>query len=90
MGLLGSEGGRGSLRSEEPLDHVKWIGHLGGIGNHGRERLAIGTGEVERGVADLVPPWLPLFGQPSHGTCAAATPVEFAEEWTIRNQKQLV
>src|ERR1035437_4378002 len=55
------------------LDHVKWIGHLGDIGNHGRERLAIGTGEVERGVADLVPPWLPLFGQPSHGTCAAAT-----------------
>lgn len=37
-------------------DDVKWVGHLGGVGHHGVEHLAVRSGQVQRGPLDAVPP----------------------------------
>ena len=55
------------------LHQVERISHLNGVGHHGGEDLAVGAGEIQGGVAHVVPPLLALALQPGCGLGTTAT-----------------
>jgi hypothetical protein len=55
------------------LDDMKWVGDLGGFGEHRVEHVAIRAGQIEGRPADPIPPRLGAFREPCTRRCSAAT-----------------
>ncbi len=63
------------------FDQVKRVGDLDGVGQHHIEHFAVGTGQIQRGPFDAVPPQQRLLSQPGDRASGGAS-LDHVEELT--------